>query len=40
MDAWIPKLEIQAFQRGEGEAPLFPIYKLMEPTILPTELHP
>jgi hypothetical protein len=38
MDAWIPKAEIQAFREGRGEAPILPIFKLMTPTALPTEL--
>lgn len=40
MDAWIPKEEIQAFRDGSGEAPIFPIFKLMTPTALPTALVP
>jgi hypothetical protein len=40
MDAWIPKTEVDAFRAGQGEAPLFPIYKIMEPTALPTLLLP
>jgi hypothetical protein len=38
MDAWIPKAEVAAFQAGDGEAPIFPVYKIMEPTPLPTTL--
>jgi dipeptidyl-peptidase 4 len=40
MDAWLPKPELAAFQRGEGEAPLFPIVKIMTPTPVPTRLIP
>jgi hypothetical protein len=40
MDAWVPKAEIRAFQEGSGEAPIFPIFKLMTPTALPTEMIP
>jgi hypothetical protein len=38
MDAWLPLPEIQAFRAGEGPAPLFPIFRLMEPTPLPSRL--
>jgi dipeptidyl-peptidase 4 len=38
MDAWLPKPEVARFQAGEGDAPHFPIYKLMAPTPLPTRL--
>jgi dipeptidyl-peptidase-4 len=38
MDGWLPKPELARFQAGEGEAPLFPIVKLMTPTPLPTVL--
>ena len=40
MDAWLPKTEVEAFKAGRGEAPLFPIYKLMRPTRLRTLLLP
>jgi dipeptidyl-peptidase-4 len=40
MDAWLPKSEVEAFEAGRGEAPLFPIYKLMQPTPLRTLLLP
>jgi dipeptidyl-peptidase 4 len=40
MDAWLPKPEVQAFKDGEGDAPLFPILKLMEPTPLSTLMLP
>lgn len=38
MDPWLPKPEVARFQAGQGEAPLFPIVKLMRPTPLPTIL--
>ncbi len=40
MDAWLPKPELQSFLDGEGDAPLFPIYKLMEATPLSTLMLP
>lgn len=40
MDAWLPKPEVEEFKAGEGDAPLFPILKLMEPTALPTIMLP
>jgi dipeptidyl-peptidase 4 len=40
MDAWLPKPELAEFKAGEGEAPLFPIVKLMAPTPLATRLLP
>lgn len=40
MDAWLPKPEVAAFRAGEGDAPLFPILKLMEPTPLSTLMLP
>jgi dipeptidyl-peptidase 4 len=40
LDAWLPKPEVAAFREGGGEAPLYPIFKLMEPTALPTRLLP
>ncbi|MSR22051.1 MAG: hypothetical protein EXR92_00585 [Gemmatimonadetes bacterium] len=40
MDAWIPTSEVEAFRAGRGEAPIFPIYKIMDPTPLPTLLLP
>ena len=38
MDAWLPKPELEAFRRDEGEPPLFPIFKIMTPTALATRL--
>ncbi len=38
MDAWIPKDAVAEFQAGNGEAPVFPIRKLMAPTALSTRL--
>lgn len=38
MDAWLPKDQVEAFKAGRGEAPFFPIYKLMRPTPLRTLL--
>ena len=40
MDAWLPKSQIDAFKSGTSDAPLFPIFKLMRPTPLPTRLLP
>jgi dipeptidyl-peptidase 4 len=40
MDAWLPKPEVAAYRSGEGEAPLYPIYRLMAPTPLSTRLLP
>ena len=40
MDPWIPKTAVEAFRAGEGAAPEFPVWKLMEPTALPTRLLP
>jgi dipeptidyl-peptidase 4 len=40
MDAWIPKAAVDGFNEGEGDAPLFPITKLMAPTPLSTRLLP
>ena len=40
MDPWIPKTAVEAFRAGEGPAPEFPVWKLMEPTPLPTRLLP
>ncbi len=40
MDAWIPKADVDAYRAGRGQAPIFPIYKIMEPTPLPTFLLP
>ncbi len=40
MDAWIPKREVDRFKAGEGEAPQFPIVKIMTPTPLATRLLP
>jgi hypothetical protein len=40
LDAWLPKPELAAFKAGEGEAPFFPVYKVMTPTALPTRLLP
>jgi len=40
MDAWLPLPEIQAFRAGEGPPPLFPIFRLLEPTPLPSRLLP
>jgi len=38
MDPWIPRPQVEAYQAGRGEAPLFPITKIMSPTALPTQL--
>jgi dipeptidyl-peptidase-4 len=38
MDAWLPKPEVERFKAGTGEAPIFPIFKLMAPTPLSTRL--
>lgn len=40
MDAWLPKDALEVYQAGEGDAPLFPVVKLMEPIPLPTRLLP
>ena len=40
MDPWIPKGAVEAFKAGDGPPPEFPIWKLMEPTPLPTRLLP
>ncbi len=40
MDELLPTEEVAAFAAGVGEAPLLPIYKLMEPDPLPTLLLP
>ncbi len=40
MDAWLPKGQVEEYKAGQAEAPEFPIYKLMEPTPLPTRLIP
>jgi hypothetical protein len=40
MDAWIPRREVEEFQMGRGDAPLYPIGKIMAPTPLPTLLLP
>ncbi|CAN5648031.1 M14 family metallopeptidase [soil metagenome] len=40
MDAWIPKPELARYRGGEGEAPIFPILKIMTPTPLSTRLIP
>jgi len=40
MDPWIPKSEVTGYRAGNGDPPLFPIYKLMSPTPLPTRLMP
>ena len=40
MDPWIPKAAVEAFRAGEGPPPEFPVWKLMEPTPLPTRLLP
>jgi dipeptidyl-peptidase 4 len=40
MDAWIPKGAVADYQAGNGEPPLFPIFKLMTPTPLSTRLLP
>ncbi len=40
MDAWLPKPEVAEYQAGEGDAPLFPIYRIMGVTPLPTRLLP
>jgi dipeptidyl-peptidase 4 len=38
LDAWIPKREVDRFKAGEGDAPYFPIMKLMAPAPLSTRL--
>ena len=38
LDAWLPKNQVEAVRSGGGEAPVFPIFKLMQPTPLPTRL--
>lgn len=40
MDAWLPKNQVEEFKSGGAEAPVFPIFKLMQPTPLPTRLLP
>ena len=40
MDAWLPKPEVAEARAGNGEAPLFPIVKIMAPTALPTVMIP
>jgi len=40
MDAWIPKAAVEEYRAGDRDPPLFPIYKIMEPTALPTRLLP
>jgi dipeptidyl-peptidase 4 len=38
LDAWIPKSQVERFKAGEGDAPYFPIMKLMAPVPLSTRL--
>ncbi len=38
MDPWLPKNAVEDFKAGLAEAPIFPIFKLMRPTPLPTRL--
>ncbi len=39
LDPWLPKVELERFLQGESsERPVFPIYKVMTPTPLPTRL--
>jgi len=40
MDAWLPMQAVAAYREENGEAPIFPIYKIMAPTPLPTRLLP
>jgi dipeptidyl-peptidase 4 len=40
MDAWLPKPEVAAHRNGNGEPPLYPIYRVMGPTALSTRLVP
>ncbi len=39
LDPWLPKVELERYLEGESEeAPIFPVYRIMSPTPLPTRL--